>query len=214
MMQTEALILESSLTPFGKRRLLLFTPKRGKLLASCSAHSPSLFPPALVNVELIREKKGWYRIEEIEIERTFPRIGSSEQGIKSACLIAQLIRETMPLETASIELWELLIALLPCLHLFHDQSTGGLLVAFSLAIQQGIDLFDTASERLDPASKEALALVSTLDMNKLFTMKCPHQALQFVLEEIGIGKNQEEKKKSCERGDLNPQEETLTTTSK
>ena len=192
-MNTQALILDTSVSLFGKKMLLLFTPTYGKLI--CSLHAVHTCPssPALVEVDLTREKKGFYSINALDTDETFTEIRASEPLCKVFYTIAQIIRETIPMETKAQEVWDIVNAILPCLHLFEDCTTALFIVVFSLAIQQGADIEGLQrSKRLDNDAKKALFLLPNLSMDDLLTMKCPEQALQALLEEIGKNKNAKE----------------------
>lgn len=193
-MYTQALVLDTCQSPFGKRMLLLFTPREGKICCSLSEKALCPSAPALIEIEIVEGQKGFYRAKNVEVEETFSKIRSSESLRKSYTHLAKIIQETLPLNTESQETWNLFSTILFCFHLFEDSSMPLLLIAFSLAVQQGIDLeWLEESRTLDDDTKKLLHDIPSMRVEELLETKCPELALKVLLEEISLGKKENAK---------------------
>lgn len=184
-MLTQAFILESVPQVYGGTLHCLLTQKSGKLfsLTGKSFKSPSL--PARIEVELIQKKEEFYTTKSLCVEDTFPELRMSEKSLKSLSALHLLMKQTLPLHTVLEEVWTLFSSLMPCLHLFEEDSTPLFLMAYVLAASQGIDLsWIRESTHLDEQSKESLLSFPLKSGEEIFSMKCPERALQLILEEL------------------------------
>jgi len=186
-MLTSAFILESTPQTFGSELLCLFAKNFGKIFCTTkkSFRVPSI--PAYIEIELFQKNEGLYSAQNIQIEDTFPQLRSNEKARKSLLELHKLLKQALPLHTNLDEVWAVFASLIPCLHLFLEETTPLFLMAYTLANSQGID-FSWVQENghLDKESQEAILSFPSKSFEEIFSMHCPEQALRFILEELNI----------------------------
>ena len=185
-MLTYAFILESTPQVFGNELLCLFAKNLGKIFCATKLPFKSPSVPALIEIELIQKKEGLYTSQNIQIEDTYPEIRRNETARKNVMEIQTLFKKVLPVHTALDEVWHVFSSLLPCLHLFSEEKTPLFLIAYTLATSQGMDLsWIKEAKHLDQESKELLLAFPSKSFEDIASMKCPDQAVQFLLEELG-----------------------------
>lgn len=184
-MLTQAFILESTPQVYGNTLLCLLTKTSGKLFSITGKPFKSPSMPARIEIELLQKKEGLYTTQALYVEDTFPDLRLHEKAQKSLFSLHQLMKQTLPLHTALEEVWTLFSSLMPCLHLFQEESTPLFLMAYTLAASQGIDLsWIRESAHLDEQSKESILSFPMLSGEEIFSMRYPEQALRLILEEL------------------------------
>ena len=186
-MLTKAFILESSTQAFGGELLTLLTDRYGKIFCATdkSFKNPSI--PALLEIDLIQKKEGFYQAKALSVEETFPQIRSNEQARKTLFEIHKLMKQALPPNIAIGDVWAVFSTLIPCLPLFEKETTPSFLMAYTLASAQGIDLsWIQEASHLDEAAKKALLSFPSHADAEIFSMSCPREALQLILEELNV----------------------------
>ena len=187
-MELSAFILTSTPSLFGGMLSHLFVEGIGKIVASFQPSLCQTLPssPALIEIDLVREKKGLYKAKRVQVEDTFPQIRTQEHARLAWIDIAELIKRVAPSETPIEEFWPFLLSLIPCIPVFQEKKTAYFLVAYYLASLQGIDLsWLELSPKIDRTTKDLL-LSFPNSHTDIFTLKCPEEGLTYVLEELGI----------------------------
>jgi hypothetical protein len=194
-----------------KGGLLIFpslTDAYGRIsLATYKNKGGLINPYSLIEAEISRLDGDLAFVQGISVLDTFPD-ARGESRAKSLLFLRMILEHCLPTRAPSKAAFEMTESLLMSLSLFRDWKAAPWLLSCLFFEQEGISLESFLSlPKLHEESKQKASKLFSGEHTEWGELEIPDDLFQATLELIGINK-------VCERGDLNPHEETLTTTSK
>jgi recombinational DNA repair protein (RecF pathway) len=205
-MRINGLILRATPSHGRVWMLEVFSEQLGRTSFSAIARQSTGFSPLCLIEAEVEQGPGLPCSRSTEILDTFAEIRSQPHASKAAFIIRAILEQCMPMRAPAEGTWRVVISLLETLPSFHDWKAAPLLLALTLFEHEGVSP-QSLAEMATLTEESRKTAQHLLNSNEETWRKSAvsEELLAAALETIGV---------KCERGDLNPHEVTLTTTSK